>query len=64
MENDDKIKELTAKINKTSNEAIDQIIEIAFDRGRLTSDSPSIAKKEMLALVAPFKHKEESQCYV
>lgn len=59
MEDYDKLKELQQERNEIANKGIDQVIEAAFDRGRLTSDSPLIAKKQMLDLVAPFKHMED-----
>jgi hypothetical protein len=62
MDNYDKLKELQQKINKIANAGIDQVIEMAFDRGRLTSDSSLVAKKEILEMVAPFKHKEDDKC--
>lgn len=58
MKDYDKIKELTAKINKISNEGIDQTIELAIARSRSTSVPVLIIKEEMLEIVAPFKHKE------
>ena len=61
MDNYDKLKELQQKQNEIANKGIDQAIEIAFDRGRLTSDPPLIAKKELLDLVAPFKHMEDDK---
>lgn len=61
MNNDEKIKELTAKINKIANKGIDQTIQLAIARARLTSDSLLIIKEEMLEMVAPFKHNESAK---
>jgi hypothetical protein len=59
----EKAKELTKLINKTSNEGIDNVIDLVIEKARTFPEYPiQKLKEEAREWVKLFKHKEETKC--